>query len=409
MVAFAVAVFLTLSSCAVGCSGSTNSTQLELWSRMDQPTAEQLAAVFKVMVKNLSCEQATLQQQQQRQQRRRWQDALTQRSEVSLQRGGQTGAGTTRLTYGLNDDEDDAMDSFSVGDSRRRGDPCFHYTVLDQAWRATNTTTNLKMCDRNFKWKGWYRLFYKGNSLQMPERCVPVNKCGTHSPLWLAGPHPKRRDGVVTRRVCGHWKKNCCAFRSTPIQVKKCRGNYYVYKFTQPSSCYLAYCADINTLVCGRCRRNQSCVSRDKINWRCKTKKRMSSIKIHFFASFPGRLSGKVNRIKYSKVLVNVGRAFSSRTGTFKAPVSGVYQFFFSTQAANSGVKTELWLVVNGYWVAVSHTHVTRPSTVGSLSTYMAFLRRGALVYVTQNCGNSWANASSMTITFGGSLLVQMK
>lgn len=32
--------------------------------------------------------------------------------------------------------------------------------------------------------------------------------------------------------------------------------------------------SDINTLVCGRCRRNQSCVSRDKINWRCKRKKR---------------------------------------------------------------------------------------------------------------------------------------
>lgn len=91
--------------------------------------------------------------------------------------------------------------------------------------------------------KGWYRLFYNGKSLQMPERCVPVNKCGTHSPLWMAGPHPKRREGIVTRRVCGHWKKNCCAFRSTPIQVKKCRGNYFVYKFTAPASCYLAYCA----------------------------------------------------------------------------------------------------------------------------------------------------------------------
>lgn len=144
----------------------------------------------------------------------------------------------------------------------------------------------------------------------MPERCVPVNKCGTHSPLWLAGKHPRRRDGIVKRKVCGHWKKRCCAFRSTPIRVKKCRGNYYVYQFTKPSSCYLAYCAgtsktgttlqlllpvvhckclqltfptrsfqDVNTLVCGRCRRNQSCVSRDKINWRCKRKKRCKQLR----------------------------------------------------------------------------------------------------------------------------------
>lgn len=135
----------------------------------------------------------------------------------------------------------------------------------------------------------------------------------------------------------------------------------------------------------------------------------MSSKKIHFFASFPGSLTGKVNRIKYSKVLVNVGRAYNRRTGVFKAPVKGIYQFFFSSQSGRRGQKTDLWLVVNNYWVAVSHTHVSRPSTVSSLSTYMTFLRRGALVFVTQNCGDSWANAASTTITFGGSLLVQMK
>uniref|UniRef100_A0A3Q3LZH9 Si:ch73-180n10.1 n=1 Tax=Labrus bergylta TaxID=56723 RepID=A0A3Q3LZH9_9LABR len=196
----------------------------------------------------------------------------------------------------------------------------------------------------------------------MPERCVPVNRCGTHAPLWLAGPHPRRRDGIVTRRVCAHWNKNCCAFESTPINIKKCRGNYYVYQFTKPTACYLAY----------------------------------------FFASFPGQLKGKVNRIKYSKVLVNVGQGFNRRTGVFRAPVPGVYQFFFSTQTANAGLKTDLWLGVNGYWVAVSHTNVSRPSSVGSLSTYMTFLRRGALVYVTHNCGHSWANSVSSTITFGG-------
>ncbi|XP_035523602.1 uncharacterized protein LOC118332429 [Morone saxatilis] len=401
MVVLAVAVFVTLSSCAVGCSGSPNSTELKLWSRENQSMAVQLAAVFKEM-ESLRCEQTTLQQQQ---------NALTQMHITSHQKGAQKQvAGTNILTYGSIDDEEDLPEEdLPEEDSRRRGDPCFHYTVLDQAWRATNSTSKFKMCDRNVKWKGWYRLFYKGRSIQMPERCVPVNKCGTHSPLWLVGRHPKRRQGIATRNVCGHWKKNCCAFRSTPIQVKKCRGNYYVYKFTQPSSCYLAYCADINTLVCGRCRRNQSCVSRDKINWRCKTKRRMSSKKIHFFASYPGQLSGKVNRIKYSKVLVNVGRAYNRRTGVFKAPVKGVYQFFFSTQSANAGQKTDLWLVINSYWVAVSHTHVSRPSTVGSLSMYMTFLRRGAKVFVTHNSGRSWANAASMTITFGGSLLVQMK
>lgn len=133
----------------------------------------------------------------------------------------------------------------------------------------------------------------------------------------------------------------------------------------------------------------------------------MFSRKIHFFASYPGQLTGKVNRIKYSKVLVNVGRAYNRRTGVFRAPVKGIYQFFFSTQS--TGLRSDLWLVISGYWVAVSHTNIRRPSSVGSLSTYMTFLRRGAVVYVTQNCGKSWANAASTTITFGGSLLVQMR
>ncbi|XP_047465211.1 uncharacterized protein LOC125022540 [Mugil cephalus] len=406
MVVLAVALFAALSSCAFGCSGNTNSTELGLWQMENQPLDVQLAAVFKEM-ESLKCEQTTLQQQH---------VALTQMHLKNHQKRAQEKVETHMVTYDTNHDDEEEEeegeeDSLNLSDEdskRRRRDPCFHYTVLDQAWRATNTTTRSKMCDRNVKWKGWYRLFYKGLSLQMPERCVPVDKCGTHAPLWLAGPHPKIRDGVVTRKVCGHWKKKCCAFPSTPIKVKKCRGNYYVYQFTAPTSCSLAYCADINTIVCGRCRRNQSCVSRDKINWRCKTK-RMSSRKVHFFASFPGQITGKMNRIRYSKVLVNVGRAYNSRTGVFRAPVKGVYQFFFSTQTANVGLKTDLWLVINGYWVAVSHTHVTRPSTVGSLSTYMTFLRRGATVYVTHNHGRSWANAASMTIIFGGSLLAQSK
>ncbi|XP_040922385.1 uncharacterized protein LOC121200944 [Toxotes jaculatrix] len=398
MVVLAVAVFVTLSSCAFGCSGNTNSTELKLWSMENQPAGVQLAAVLKE-VESLKCEQATLQKQQ---------NALTQMHSANYWERAQRKVATNVLTYGANDEEEDDLD-FSEEDSRRRGDPCFHYTVLDDAWRATSSTTKSKNCDRNIKWKGWYRLFYKGKSIQMPERCVAVNKCGTQSPLWLVGSHPKRRDGIVTRRICGHWKKNCCAFRSTPIQVKKCRGNYYVYKFTPPTSCNLAYCADINTLICGRCRRNQSCVSRDKINWRCKTKRRRLSKKVHFFASYPAQLSGKVNRIKYSKVLVNVGRAFRRTTGVFKAPVNGVYQFFFSSQTANTNLKTDLWLVVNGYWVAVSQTRISRSSSVGSLSMYMTFLRRGSVVYVTHNSGKSWANPNSMTITFGGSLLAQMK
>ncbi|KAG7325108.1 hypothetical protein KOW79_011424 [Hemibagrus wyckioides] len=284
-------------------------------------------------------------------------------------------------------------------------DPCKKYKSLNQDWRATNYTTKNVYCDRRMQWNGWYRLFYRGQSIQMPELCVKMEMCGTHSPLWLVGRHPRKRDGIVTRKVCGHWNSNCCAFKSPPIQVKACSGNYYVYKFVQPQACHLAYCSDVNTLICGKCRRNEICTSKDKIKWFCKKSKRRVKANVHFFAAYPGTLSGKVNQIQYRKVYVNVGRTFNSRTGVFTAPVTGVYQFFFSTQTAKNGLKTDLWLVVNGYWVAVSTTHVSVSNTVGNLSTYMTTLRKGSRVYVTHNCGNSWANSASNTIIFGGSLL----
>ncbi|KAL6482065.1 hypothetical protein MHYP_G00101450 [Metynnis hypsauchen] len=127
-------------------------------------------------------------------------------------------------------------------------DPCYNYTALDQPWRATNAT-GLWICDSNFNWTGWYRLLYYGMSVRMPESCVDENRCGTYVSLWLNGSHPQKEDGIVTRAVCGDigWG-DCCFLRSTPIRVKACPGNYYVYEFVKPYFCNAAYCADVNTI-----------------------------------------------------------------------------------------------------------------------------------------------------------------
>lgn len=148
--------------------------------------------------------------------------------------------GSNHLLYTLTQDGDEGS---GEDESDKSPDPCYHYTMLDHAWRATNYTTKNVVCDRHVQWKGWYRLFYRGKPIQMPERCVRKERCGTHVPLWLVGGHPRRRDGVVTRKLCGNWKNNCCLFKSPPIQVKACRGNYYVYKFVKPVACHMAYCA----------------------------------------------------------------------------------------------------------------------------------------------------------------------
>ncbi|XP_076123111.1 oncoprotein-induced transcript 3 protein-like isoform X2 [Alosa pseudoharengus] len=131
-------------------------------------------------------------------------------------------------------------------------DPCYNYTVLNDTWRATTNLdqSDLK-CDRSFngvtvQWQGWYLLVHQEVSVRIPNTCVPRNRCGTHAPLWLNGPHPRPEDGIVTRQVCGSWINGCCTFNSTPIQVKACPGNYTVYKLVDPLSCYFAYCTDLS-------------------------------------------------------------------------------------------------------------------------------------------------------------------
>uniref|UniRef100_A0A3B4EIN6 UMOD/GP2/OIT3-like D8C domain-containing protein n=1 Tax=Pygocentrus nattereri TaxID=42514 RepID=A0A3B4EIN6_PYGNA len=121
-------------------------------------------------------------------------------------------------------------------------DPCNNYTDLDHPWRASNET-GLGVCDRRFPWNGWYRVLYYGKSIRMAESCVPTSRCSTYVTLWLNGPHPEIEDGVVTRQVCGSANSDCCYYRSTPIQVKACPDNYYVYKFVHPINCNLAYCS----------------------------------------------------------------------------------------------------------------------------------------------------------------------
>ncbi|XP_053183009.1 deleted in malignant brain tumors 1 protein [Scomber japonicus] len=125
-------------------------------------------------------------------------------------------------------------------------DPCDHYTVVDDEWRSTNNTMNQIHCDQHVNWQGWYRLFLGQRSAHIPERCVAENRCGTDAPLWITEPHPTQSNEIVNRTVCNSWSGSCCQFPSHIIQVKLCYGNYYVYKLVKPSTCSLAYCADVN-------------------------------------------------------------------------------------------------------------------------------------------------------------------
>uniref|UniRef100_A0A8C9YL74 ZP domain-containing protein n=1 Tax=Sander lucioperca TaxID=283035 RepID=A0A8C9YL74_SANLU len=138
------------------------------------------------------------------------------------------------------------MDCISKNGTERCADPCEHYTVLNDDWRATNNTSNqILHCDRDINWNGWYRMFLGQTSAHIPEKCVGENKCGTHASMWITEPNPTQSDEIVIRTVCNAWRGSCCYFTSNTIHVKLCYGNYYVYKLVRPSTCNLAYCAGI--------------------------------------------------------------------------------------------------------------------------------------------------------------------
>lgn len=72
------------------------------------------------------------------------------------------------------------MDCITSNGTARCADPCEHYTVLDDPWRATDYRVEEPKCDNDVDWQGWYRFFLDGNSAHLPERCVEQSMCGTY-------------------------------------------------------------------------------------------------------------------------------------------------------------------------------------------------------------------------------------
>ena len=120
-------------------------------------------------------------------------------------------------------------------------DGCKTYTVLSEAGRAQgNTLLKNLVCDNNLT-TGWYR-FQGAAGDRMPSKCVLKYRCGTKHPGWLNGTHPSVAEGVVTRKVCYHYRNNCCGWKNI-IKVKNCR-SYYVYELQKWNECPLRYCGN---------------------------------------------------------------------------------------------------------------------------------------------------------------------
>ncbi|XP_037066968.1 uromodulin isoform X3 [Peromyscus leucopus] len=147
-------------------------------------------------------------------------------------------------------------------------DPCNAYETLSEYWRSSEYGAGYS-CDSNLH--GWYRFTGQGG-VRMAETCVPVLRCNTAAPMWLNGSHPSSSEGIVSRMACAHWSGHCCLW-STEVQVKACRGGYYVYNLTAPPECNLAYCTDPSSVegTCEECRVDEDCILDDG-RWDCQCK-----------------------------------------------------------------------------------------------------------------------------------------
>ena len=133
------------------------------------------------------------------------------------------------------------------------------YNILDDPNRNAETGEYADLCDVETTWTkapdwhgpGWYRMKEPAGTV-IPENVINVNKCGTYSPGWLNGTHPKNVGEVVNRRVCynyeGHfeepvdYKNDPQCYRHSDIKIKNC-GDFYLYELPEPSDCPLRYCS----------------------------------------------------------------------------------------------------------------------------------------------------------------------
>ncbi|KAG8558186.1 hypothetical protein GDO81_016895 [Engystomops pustulosus] len=147
-------------------------------------------------------------------------------------------------------------------------DPCNNHSVVSDKWRLSTFRSHYSAyfysrCDNNMR--GWYR--FQGNTeWRIPEHCIEEYSCGTDSPLWLRGSHPKVEDGTVNATICATWDGNCCMW-THPISIRACPGGYYVYKIHNTPLCYSAYCTEpiMENLNCSSvyCAEDEECRALD--------------------------------------------------------------------------------------------------------------------------------------------------
>ncbi|KAK3732485.1 hypothetical protein QZH41_014023 [Actinostola sp. cb2023] len=118
---------------------------------------------------------------------------------------------------------------------------CRRHTRINDITRRQSRPTRRYRCDKGLR-PGWYRLV-GAQGTYIPNRCVPVKRCGTAATGWMVGNYPRRRGQNVRRKVCYHWAGKCCRW-SNYIQVTHC-GGYYVFYLRGSPGCNFRYCGNL--------------------------------------------------------------------------------------------------------------------------------------------------------------------
>ena len=132
---------------------------------------------------------------------------------------------------------------------------------------------------------------------------------------------------------------------------------------------------------------------------------------IHFYAHMiqDGQLNFKVSssgNLIFRMVFLNMGRAFNEKTGTFTAPINGVYQFIFKGTTSK-----EVSSVVIGLFRNSDLLTYTKPSADSNVIVATLKLTKGDRIYLKTLIGNGniLTLLGDSTASFSGSLLEELE
>ncbi|XP_046376674.1 uncharacterized protein LOC124149257 [Haliotis rufescens] len=141
-----------------------------------------------------------------------------------------------------------------------------------------------------------------------------------------------------------------------------------------------------------------------------KTTKNMSHIVLELDADVAFEVTQKAEKVglsttlKFDTIQTNVGKAYSQRTGVFKAPVSGTYLFWADVMISNHHNDGYLTLNQNGVILDTAYAHSLAGHNNGLIVlTTVSRLNQGARITFSFN--SSTAVVGGGVSSYGGTLL----